>query len=236
MSELFLAILNRSISAGWIVLAVLVLRLILRKAPAWSRVLLWALVAVRLVCPFSVESVLSLLPSGETISTRVLTEPVPSVNTGVPLLDGMLNPILGESLAPGVGDSVNPLQVLVPVLAVLWLAGGSALLAYGAIRYVALARKVSTAVRLRGSVYQTERVNFPFVQGFLKPKIYVPFAISSQEAEYVIAHEQAHIRRGTTFGSFWVSCFWLSIGSTPCCGWPMGCSAGTWNSPATNGW
>lgn len=196
MSELFLAILNRSISAGWIVLAVLVLRLILRKAPAWSRVLLWALVAVRLVCPFSVESVVSLLPSGETISTRVLTEPVPSVNTGVPFLDGMLNPILGESLAPHVGDSVNPLQVLVPVLAVLWLAGGSALLAYGAIRYVALARKVSTAVRLRGSVYQTERVNFPFVQGFLKPKIYVPFAISSQEAEYVIAHEQAHIRRG----------------------------------------
>ena len=196
MSELFLAILNRSISAGWIVLAVLVLRLILRKAPAWSRVLLWALVAVRLVCPFSVESVLSLLPSGETISTRVLTEPVPSVNTGVPLLDGMLNPILGESLAPHVGDSVNPLQVLVPVLAVLWLAGGVALLAYGAIRYVALARKVSTAVRLRGSVYQTERVNFPFVQGFLKPKIYVPFAISSQEAEYVIAPEQAHIRRG----------------------------------------
>ena len=196
MSELFLAVLNRSISAGWIVLAVLVLRLLLHKAPAWSRVALWALVAVRLVCPFSVESVLSLLPSGETISTRILTEQVPSVNTGVPLLDGVLNPILGESLAPHAGDSVNPLQVLVPVLAVLWLAGGAALLAYGVVRYAGLARKVSTAVRLRDSIYQTERVNFPFVQGFLKPKIYVPFSVDPQEAEYVIAHEQAHVRRG----------------------------------------
>lgn len=196
MSELFLAILNRSISAGWMVLAVLVLRLILHKAPAWSRVLLWALVAVRLVCPFSVESVLSLLPSRETISTRILTEPVPSVNTGVPLLDGMLNPILGESLAPSVGDSVNPLQVMVPILAILWLVGGVALFVYGIIRYAGLSRKMSTAVLLRGSVYQTERVDFPFVLGFLKPKIYLPFAISSQEAEYVIAHEQAHICRG----------------------------------------
>ena len=177
-------------------LAVLLLHLIFRKAPAWSRVLLWVLVAVRLICPFSVESVVSILPSGETISTHILTEAVPAVNTGIPFLDGVINPVLGESMAPHVGDSVNPLQVLVPVLAVLWLVGVLAFLAYGVIRYVALARKVSTAVRLRDSIYQTEQVGFPFVLGVRKPKIYLPFSIDPQEAEYVIAHEQAHIRRG----------------------------------------
>lgn len=196
MSAFFLTILNMSISAGWILLAVLVLRLIFRKAPAWTRVLLWALVAVRLICPFSVESVLSLLPSGETISTHILTEAVPAVNTGIPFFDGVLNPVLGESLAPHVGDSANPLQVLVAVLAVLWLVGVLAFLAYGVIRYVALARKVSTAVQLRDSIYQTEQVGFPFVMGVRKPKIYLPFSIDPQESEYVIAHEQAHIRRG----------------------------------------
>lgn len=196
MSVLFLTILNMSITAGWIVLAVLVLRLIFRKVPAWIRVIFWVLVAVRLVCPFSVESILSILPSGQTISTHILTEPIPSVNTGVPLLDGMLNPILGESLAPQVGDSVNPLQVLVPVVAVLWLIGAAVLLAYGMVRYVGLARKVSTAVLLRDSIYQTEQVSFPFVMGIWKPKIYLPFSIGPQEAEYVIAHEKAHIHRG----------------------------------------
>lgn len=196
MSAFFLTILNMSISAGWILLAVLVLRLTFRKAPAWTRVLLWALVAVRLICPFSVESVLSLLPSGETISTHILTEAVPAVNTGIPFFDGVLNPVLGESLAPHVGDSANPLQVLVAVLAVLWLVGVLAFLAYGVIRYVALARKVSTAVQLRDSIYQTEQVGFPFVLGVRKPKIYLPFSMDPQEAEYVIAHEQAHIRRG----------------------------------------
>lgn len=213
MSAFFLTILNMSISAGWIVLAVLLLRLIFRKAPAWSRVLLWVLVAVRLICPFSVESVVSILPSGETISTHILTEAVPAVNTGIPFLDGVINPVLGESLAPHVGDSVNPLQVLIPVLAVLWLVGVLAFLAYGVIRYVALARKVSTAVRLRDSIYQTEQVGFPFVLGVRKPKIYLPFSIDPQESEYVIAHEQAHIRRGDPLwkllGFLFLAIYWF---------------------------
>lgn len=213
MSAFFLTILNMSISAGWIVLAVLLLRLIFRKAPAWSQVLLWVMVAVRLICPFSVESVVSILPSGETISTHILTEPVPAVNTGIPFLDGVINPVLGESLAPHVVDSVNPLQVLVPVLAVLWLVGVLAFLAYGVIRYVALARKVSTAVRLRDSIYQTEQVGFPFVLGVRKPKIYLPFSIDPQEAEYVIAHEKAHIRRGDPLwkllGFLFLAVYWF---------------------------
>lgn len=213
MSAFFLTILNMSISTGWIVLAVLLLRLIFRKAPAWSRVLLWVLVAVRLICPFSVESVVSILPSGETISTHILTEPVPAVNTGIPFLDGVINTVLGESLAPHVGDSVNPLQVLVPVLAVLWLVGVLAFLAYGVIRYVALARKVSMAVRLRDSIYQTEQVGFPFVLGVRKPKIYLPFSIDPQESEYVIAHEQAHIRRGDPLwkllGFLFLAIYWF---------------------------
>ena len=68
MSEIFLKIVNMSISAGWIVGAVLMLRLLLKKAPKWTAGLLWGIVALRLICPFSLESVMSLIPSAETIS------------------------------------------------------------------------------------------------------------------------------------------------------------------------
>ena len=195
MSELFLKIVNMSISASWIVVAVLALRFCLKKAPKWVNVLLWGIVAVRMVFPFSIESVLSLIPSAETISPTIMMEQSPSVQTGVPALNHVINPVISGSFTPALGASANPLQIWIPVLAGIWLFGIAALFLYSAVSYCRLRRKVCEAVILRDNIYQSENVCSPFVLGIIRPKIYLPYHMDSREVGHVIAHEQTHIRR-----------------------------------------
>ena len=195
MSELFLKIVNMSISASWVVIAVLTLRFCLKKAPKWVNVLLWGIVAVRMVFPFSIESVLSLIPSAETISPSIMMEQSPSVQTGVPALNHVINPVISSSFTPAPGASANPLQIWIPVLAGIWLFGIAALFLYSAVSYWRLRRKVCEAVILRGNIYQSEKVCSPFVLGIIRPKIYLPYHMDSREMDHVIAHEQTHIRR-----------------------------------------
>ena len=195
MSELFLKIVNMSISASWVVIAVLTLRFCLKKAPKWVNVLLWGIVAARMVFPFSIESVLSLIPSAETISPTIMMEQSPSVQTGVPALNHVINPVISGSFTPAPGASANPLQIWIPVLAGIWLFGIAALFLYSAVSYWRLRRKVCEAVILRGNIYQSEKVCSPFVLGIIKPKIYLPYHMDSREMDHVIAHEQTHIRR-----------------------------------------
>lgn len=184
-----------SISASWVVIAVLTLRFCLKKAPKWVNVLLWGIVAVRMVFPFSIESVLSLIPSAETISPTIMMEQSPSVQTGVPALNHVINPVISGSFTPAPGASANPLQIWIPVLAGIWLFGIAALFLYSAVSYWRLRRKVCEAVILRGNIYQSEKVCSPFVLGIIRPKIYLPYHMDSREMDHVIAHEQTHIRR-----------------------------------------
>lgn len=195
MSEFFLTIVNMSISASWIVLAVLILRLLLKKAPKWITVLLWGIVAVRLICPFTIESVMSLIPSAETISPEIMMDDTPEINSGIPILNNTINPVIGESFSPDPATSANPLQILIPVLSVVWLVGIAGMLLYTVISYLKVKRKIGTAVLLRDNVFQSENVVSPFVLGIVKPKIYLPFNMDEQDMSHVIAHEQAHIRR-----------------------------------------
>ena len=195
MSELFLKIVNMSISASWVVIAVLTLRFCLKKAPKWVNVLLWGIVAARMVFPFSIESVLSLIPSAETISPTIMMEQSPSVQTGVPALNHVINPVISSSFTPAPGVSANPLQIWIPVLAGIWLFGIAALFLYSAVSYWRLRRKVCEAVILRGNIYQSEKVCSPFVLGIIRPKIYLPYHMDSREMGHVIAHEQTHICR-----------------------------------------
>ena len=195
MNELFLKIINMSISASWLVLAVLILRLILKKAPKWVNVLLWGIVAVRLAFPFSIESALSLIPSAETISPGIMMDTVPSVQTGVTVINNVINPVIGSSLAPAPGASANPLQIWIPILSIVWAVGVAALLLYTAVSYWRLRCKVSEAVILRDNIYQSENVASPFVLGIIKPNIYLPYHMDGQDLSHVVAHEQAHIRR-----------------------------------------
>ena len=195
MSELFLAVINMSISASWIVLAVFVLRLLLKKAPKWIAVLLWAVVALRLICPFTMESDLSMIPSAQTVSPTIMTDTYPRIHTGLPVFNNSVNPVLAETFSPETGDNGNSLQIWIPVLSVLWTVGMGALILYGVISYLQLKRKVGEAVLLRDRVYQSEFVASPFVLGVFRPKIYLPFAIADGDIPHVLAHEKAHIAR-----------------------------------------
>ena len=171
METVFLTLLNRSLVAGLLAAVVLVLRLLLKKAPRWITAGLWALVALRLLCPVSVVSVFSLIPSAETVSPEILYDPAPAIHSGIPALNRAVNPVLSGSLAPNPGDSVNPLQVWIPVLGIVWLAGIAVLLGYIAVSYVRLYRKMRTAALLRENIFQSEQVTSPFVLGLLHPNI-----------------------------------------------------------------
>ena len=195
MSEFFLMILNMSISASWLVLAVLILRLLLKKAPKWVSVVLWGIVGIRLICPFSIESALSLIPSTQTVSPEIMTDWTPEVSTGIAPLDSIVNPVMSASFAPDPATSANPLQILIPVGANIWVLVGAMMLIYLLVSYWHLRRKVATAIRYNGQIYQSENISTPFVLGVVKPRIYIPFGMRLQDLGYVVAHEQAHIRR-----------------------------------------
>ncbi len=194
-ADIFLKIVNMSISAGWIVLIVLLLRFLLKKAPKWITVLLWGIVAVRLICPFSIESILSLIPSAETVSPGIMNQAIPHINTGVPAINSTVNPVIGSAFSPEAGASANPLQILIPVWAVIWLLGIAGMLIYTAVSYFTVKRKIGTAVLLRENIYQSENIPSPFVLGIIKPKIYLPFYIKEKDISHVIAHEKAHLLR-----------------------------------------
>ena len=207
MKEAFLQIVNMSISASWLVIAVLLLRLFLKKVPKWANVLLWGFVAVRLICPVSFESALSLIPSAEPIPEQVITNLLVEVPAEIPGFDASNQdpadaPVRDET-GDETGDQTNvdfaePEKQGVPVVTVLtalWAAGVGAMLVYTAVSYFLLRRKVDTAVRFRDNIYQSENVDSPFVLGIVKAKIYLPFRMDRRDLAHVIAHEQAHIRR-----------------------------------------
>ena len=195
MNELFLKIINMSISASWLVLAVLILRFVLKKAPKWINVLLWGIVAIRLICPFSFESTLSLIPSAETIPLNIGMDTTPTINSGISAINNAVNPIISQSNTPMAGASVNLLQITIGIYEYIWIFGMIALALYTAISYWRLCRKVDTAVRYKDNIFQSENVSSPFVFGIIKPRIYLPFKMNGQDLEHVVAHEHAHIRR-----------------------------------------
>lgn len=196
MSELFLHFLNSGIAAGWLVLLVLVARLLLKKAPKWVVPALWGIVALRLILPFSVESALSLIPSAETVSPEVVHyDPRPTITSGVAVIDDAVNPVLSETFAAEAGMSVNPLDAWTNLAGAVWLLGAAAMLGYALCSWLRLRRRVGTAVRLEGNVYQSENAPSPFILGVLRPRIYIPFTLQGTALSCVLAHERAHLAR-----------------------------------------
>lgn len=128
METIFLKILNMSITASWLVLAIIMLRLLLKKAPKAITVIMWALVGIRLVCPFSLESVLSLIPSAETVPENIIYSQTPTIQSSIPIFNSTVNPIIWESLAPEVGASFNPMQIIVYITSLVWIVGMIAML------------------------------------------------------------------------------------------------------------
>lgn len=196
MSGIFLKLLNLSISASWLVLVVLALRLVLKRAPKWVNVLLWGMVALRLMLPFSIESALSLIPSAETVSPEVVQfDPAPTITSGVTIIDNAVNPSLSESFAAAPLASVNPLYVWIYLAGWVWLIGLAAMIAYVLVSYLRLRRRVSASIRLWENIYVCDEVPSPFILGIVRPRIYLPSALDEAQRGSVLSHERAHLAR-----------------------------------------
>ena len=196
MSGIFLKLLNLSISASWLVLVVLALRLVLKRAPKWVNVLLWGMVALRLMLPFSIESALSLIPSAETLSPEVVQfDPAPTITSSVEFIDNAVNPSLSESFAAAPSASANPLYVWTYLAGWVWLIGLAAMLAYALVSYLRLRRRVSASIPLRENIYVCDEVPSPFILGIVHPRIYLPSALDEAQRGRVLSHERAHLAR-----------------------------------------
>lgn len=196
MAAVFLKLLNLSISASWLVLAVLALRLVSKRSPKWVNVLLWGIVALRLVLPFSIESALSLIPSAETVSpAAVQFAPAPTITSGVSVIDNAVNPALSEHFAAAPTASVNPLYVWTEIAGWVWLIGLGAMLLYALVSYLRLRRRVSVSLCLRENIYLCDAISSPFILGVVKPRIYLPSGLDEVQRQNVLSHERAHLAR-----------------------------------------
>ncbi len=194
-TELFLSVLNLSISTLYLILAVLLARLLLKKSPKWIHVLLWGLVAVRLLCPISLESALSLIPKTEVVRPEIMMDAAPTVDTGIPVVNELINPVITESFTPDPAASANPLQVLLPICALIWLLGVLVMAAYTLFSYLRLRHSVRGAKPQGNNVYISRRVSSPFILGVIRPRIYLPETLSEEDQAHVLAHEQTHLHR-----------------------------------------
>lgn len=194
LDGLFLSVLNMSITASLVILVVLLVRLLLKKAPKTFSYALWIVVLFRLICPFSFESAIGLLPINKTpIPQDIMYSTEPQIDTGINIVDSIVNPIL--PVANNMGESINPLQVWVFVGSTIWVFGMLIMLIYSIIQFVRLKRKLVGATPLRGNIYLADHISSPFVMGFIKPNIYLPSSMAKTEQAFIIAHENYHIKR-----------------------------------------
>ena len=214
MSAAFLKLLNLSITASWLILAVILVRFLLKKAPKWISCVLWALVAIRLICPFSLESALSLIPSSETIPSNIEMMQKPAIDSGITAINEAVNPAISHSFAPDPMTSANPLQIVIPVLSIVWIAGMAAMLLYALISYIRLKKSVGASVPVRDNILACDEVKSPFILGIIKPLIYVPSSMEGETLGYVITHESAHIQRRDhwwkPFGFLLLAVYWFN--------------------------
>lgn len=219
MGDVFLKLLNMSITASWLILAVLCVRLVFRKMPKWVNCLLWAVVAIRLIVPFSIESEFSLQPSAEPIKSSTIVDGevvpyVPSVDSNLNIVESTVNPMLVETFAYQESESVAPLQVFTEIAGGVWLCGMIVLLFFAGASMVRLHLSVRESVHYKENVYICDDIKSPFILGIIKPRIYLSSALNEDEMDYIIAHEKAHLRRKDhlwkPFGYLLLCVYWFN--------------------------
>ena len=200
MGDIFLKLLNMSITAGWLILAVLCIRLLFRKIPKWVNCLLWGVVAIRLICPFSIESPFSILPSTEPIKSSTVVEGevqnyIPSIDSRLTIVKNTINPMLTETFAYNESDSVAPLQAVTYAAGLIWCCGMVLLIICALGSAVKLHKLVREAVCVRDNIYICDAVKSPFILGIFRPRVYLSSALCVREKDYILAHESAHLKR-----------------------------------------
>ncbi len=196
MTELFLKLFNMSFTASFLIVAILILRLVLKRAPKQAICVLWVFVAIRLVCPISFESVWSLIPSANPIPNEIVYMKQPQIDSGIVVLDRTINPVIAESFAPSPVASANPLQIWLAVAALVWVVGVGVMVLYAGISYFWLYRRVRASVCIEKRIYICDDIDSPFILGVIRPRIFLPsYMEQAVEKPYVIAHEKAHLKR-----------------------------------------
>ena len=199
MTNIFLNILNISISSSWVILAVIIMRFLLRKSSKTFRYYLWLIVAIRLLLVPSFESGLSLIPSVETIPKDIAASRVPSIQSGIEVVDKVINPVIIANFAPNPVNSVNPLQIVLGVASVIWMIGVAVILLYFVISFIRIKASVRTSIRLRDNVWICDQIDSPFILGLFLPKIYLPSYTKEEEMPYILAHEDEHLKYHDTW-------------------------------------
>ncbi|MCL2604448.1 MAG: hypothetical protein FWD90_08210 [Defluviitaleaceae bacterium] len=207
MDNIFLTVLNMSLTGAFVIAAICIARLPLKKAPKIISYCLWAVAGFRLVFPFSIESILSLMPfNAAPIPMDIAMQLVPRIDSGIPFMN---NAVSGVLPAPIIGDSVNPLQVWTAIGAYAWIVGAVIMVLYGVVSYFILKQKMRGAVHTEANIYEADNIKSPFVLGVFNPKIYMPIGLSAQERGYILLHEQTHIKRRdhiVKFGAYFILC------------------------------
>lgn len=191
---MFVPLVNTSISASWLILAIIVIRLVFKKMPKAVNCVLWGLVAIRLICPFSIESPLSMIPSAEIIPEEVLYMEGAQLHEPVEF-NGIEAPTIQETVGEVTGTTVSQVQNFDVVGTLIWGAGMAAMLLYALISYLRLRHRVVVSINERDNIWLCDQIDSPFILGMFRPRIYMPSGMAEKQAAYVIAHEQAHLQR-----------------------------------------
>ncbi len=195
MTNVFITVLNMGIAASWTALAVVLVRLLLRRAPAWIRCAAWVLVAVRLVIPVLPHSPLSLIPSAETVPQEITEVQTPEIDSGFTVINSAVNLVLEEKMSPRAEESANPMQTLGGICTAVWLGGIALMLAYAGISYCRVRLRIRERVKTEKGVYVCDAADTPFILGVVRPMIIIPSSTAEDDRLYVLAHERAHLRR-----------------------------------------
>lgn len=222
MNTLFIRLLNLSIAATWIILAVILIRAFSKKAPKWFPCILWALVGIRLLCPVTIPSPLSLVPREEVIPINITEEKEPEVDSEMPVIAYTADPELGnvdhENTVVHSGNIVREaapqmtftesntktvssesrgmtLIQIITIASYVWISGLALMLGYALFSYIRLKRSLTASIPVKDGVLACDEVRSPFILGVFRPKIYVPSSIKEDALKHVLAHEESHIKR-----------------------------------------
>lgn len=214
MEKLFLQVFDMSVTASYVILFVLVARILLKRTPKIFSYALWAIVGFRLLFPFSFESAWSLLPTQiKPVTETPVIEGTPITPTAI---TDNSNIHYVESLLPTatIGASVDPIQIVIFVCSWIWAMGFIGLMIYSFVSMFRLKQKLKHATHFQENIYIANGLKTPFVLGFFHPKIYLPAGLYVKEREYILLHEQTHIRRGDhiikIFAFFLVCLHWMN--------------------------
>ncbi|NLP30647.1 MAG: hypothetical protein GX363_05895 [Clostridiales bacterium] len=192
IEQLFLQILNMSIIGGIVILFILVSRLFLKKVPKIFSYILWSVALLRLLVPFSFESMLSLIP----INPRPISnESLYVAQTNIGGISGQEITISPNLTTANLAEPVNPMQTFISIGAMLWIAGIFLLLIYSLFTLYRLKGRLASSVHEKDNIYISHEIDMPFVLGLIRPKIYLPVSLSESERDYIVLHEQTHIKR-----------------------------------------